>query len=146
MNAVILGDASIVEKLNDWGLAGLRQTRSRLSEAIHRLRLRQKPFPRSQDPKLNPQAFPRPRHVQIHSGDAAALRHFMDFLRRQGVVPIEKIPPRRLIPIEHVVQAFERYLRYERALSDAAVVNYVPFVCKFLADRFGDRPVRLSRL
>jgi len=88
----------------------------------------------------------RPRHLQIRSGDAAALRHFMDFLRRQGVVPIEKIPPRRLIPIEQVVQAFERYLRYERALSDAAVVNYVPFVCKFLADRFGDGPVKLSRL
>jgi integrase/recombinase XerD len=88
----------------------------------------------------------RPRHVQIRSGDAAALRHFMDFLRHQGVVPIEKIPSRRLIPIEQVVQAFERYLRYERGLSDAAVVNYVPFVCKFLADRFGDGPVRLSRL
>jgi integrase/recombinase XerD len=88
----------------------------------------------------------RPRHVQIRSGDAAALRHFMDFLRRQGVVPTEKIPPRRLIPIEQVAQAFEHYLRYERALSDAAVVNYMPFVCNFLADRFGDGPVRLSRL
>ncbi len=86
------------------------------------------------------------RQVQIRSGDAAALRQFMDFLRRQGVVPIEKIPPRRLLPIEQVVQAFERYLRNERALSDAAVVNYVPFVCKFLAGRFGDGPVRLSRL
>jgi len=88
----------------------------------------------------------RPRQMQIRSGDSATLRQFMDFLRRQGVVPIKKIPPRRLIPIEQVVQAFERYLRNERALSDAAVVNYVPFVCKFLADRFGDGPVRLSRL
>jgi site-specific recombinase XerD len=82
----------------------------------------------------------------IRSGDAAALRQFVDFLRRQGVVPIEKIPPRRLNPIEQVVQAFERYLRNERALSDAAVLNYVPFVRKFLADRFDDGPVRLSRL
>jgi integrase/recombinase XerD len=59
----------------------------------------------------------RPRHVQIRRGDAAALRHFMDFLRHQGVVPIEKIPPRRLIPIEQVVQAFERYLRFARYSS-----------------------------
>src|SRR5580693_4091984 len=88
----------------------------------------------------------RPREVMIRSGDAAALRQFVDFLRRQGVVPIEKIPPRRLNPIEQVVQAFERYLRNERALSDAAVLNYVPFVRKFLADRFDDGPVRLSRL
>ena len=88
----------------------------------------------------------RPRHVQIRNGNAAALRQFVDFLRRQGVVPVEKIPLRRLNPIEQVVQAFERYLRNERALSDAAVLNYVPFVGKFLADRFGDGPVRLSRL
>jgi len=92
------------------------------------------------------QYLPSPRHVQIRSGAAAALGQFMDFLRRQGVVPIEKIPLRRLIPIEQVVQAFEHYLRNERALSDATVVNYVPFVCKFLADRFGDGPVMLSRL
>ena len=40
----------------------------------------------------------RPRHVQIRSGDAAALRHFMDFLRRQGAVPVEKIPLRPANP------------------------------------------------
>ena len=88
----------------------------------------------------------RARQMQIRGGDAATLRQFLDFLRRQGVVPIKKIPPRRLIPIERVVQAFARYLRNDRALSDAAVVNYVPFVRKFLAGRFGDGPVRLSRL
>src|SRR6266568_621480 len=87
----------------------------------------------------------RMRHVQIHRGDAAALRQFLDFLRRQGVVPRE-IPPGRLTPIEKVVQAFESYIRNERALSEAAVVNYVPFVRKFLADRFGNGPVRLSHL
>ena len=56
----------------------------------------------------------RARHVQIHRGDAAALRQFIDFLRRQGVVPAEKIPPRRLTPVEQAVHAFERYLRNER--------------------------------
>jgi site-specific recombinase XerD len=88
----------------------------------------------------------RMRHVQIHRGDAAALRQFLDFLRRQDVVPKEKIPPGRLTPIERVVQAFERYIRNERALSEAAVINYVPFVRKFLADRFGNGSVRLSHL
>jgi site-specific recombinase XerD len=62
------------------------------------------------------------------------------------VVSPEKIPPRRLTPVEQAVDAFERYLRNERRLAEAAVVNYVPFIRRFLADRFGDRPVRLSRL
>jgi integrase/recombinase XerD len=88
----------------------------------------------------------RARHVQIHHGDAAALRQFLDFLRRQGVVAREKMPPCRLTPIEQVVQAFERYLRNERMLTEATAINYVPFVRGFLADRFGDRPVMLSRL
>src|SRR5579862_2388504 len=88
----------------------------------------------------------RARHVQIHRGDAAALGQFVGLLRRQGVVPAEKTPSRRLTPIEQAVDRFARYLRNERLLSEAAVVNYVPFVRRFLADRFGDRPVRLSRL
>jgi site-specific recombinase XerD len=84
--------------------------------------------------------------VQIQRGDAAALRQFIDLLQRQGVVPPERIPPCRLTPVEQAVNAFERYLRNERSLGEAAVVNYVPFVRRFLADRFGHRPVRLSRL
>ena len=88
----------------------------------------------------------RARRVQIQRGDAAALRQFIDLLQRQGVVPPERIPPCRLTPVEQAVNAFERYLRNERSLGEAAVVNYVPFVRRFLADRFGHRPVRLSRL
>lgn len=84
--------------------------------------------------------------MQIRRGDAATLRQFIDLLRRQGVVPPEKILPCRLTPVERAADAFARYLRNERALAEAAVVNYVPFVRRFLADRFGDRPVRLSRL
>jgi hypothetical protein len=39
-----------------------------------------------------------------------------------------------------------RYLRGERMLAESSVDSYVPFVRKFLADRFGDGSVRLSRL
>ena len=39
-----------------------------------------------------------------------------------------------------------QYLRDTRALASATVVNYVPFIRGFLTDRFGDGPVRLSRL
>src|SRR5215470_14403300 len=76
----------------------------------------------------------RVRRVQIHRGDAAALRQFIDLLRRLGVVSPEKILPRRLTPVEQVVEAFEQYLRNERALAEATVVHYVPFVRRFLAN------------
>jgi integrase/recombinase XerD len=88
----------------------------------------------------------RARRVKIHRGDAAALGQFLDFLRHQGVVPKEKVFPCRLTPIDKVVQAFEHYIRNERALSEAAVVNYVPFVRQFLADQFGNGPLKLSQL
>jgi integrase/recombinase XerD len=88
----------------------------------------------------------RGRRVQVHNGDAAALRQLIDFLRRHGVIPAEKIPPRRLSPVDQTVQAFEGYLRDERALADTTVVNYAPFIRSFLADRFGHGPVTLSHL
>jgi len=88
----------------------------------------------------------RARRVQIHRGDRAALRQFLDFLRRRGVVRAEKISPPRPTPIEQAVQAFAQYLRCDRALVRATVVNYVPFIRRFLMDRFGGDPVRLSRL
>ena len=88
----------------------------------------------------------RARRVQVHNGDAAALRQLIDFLRCHGVIPAEKIAPRRLSPVDQTVEAFEGYLRDERALADATVVNYVPFIRGFLADRFGHGTVTLSHL
>ena len=88
----------------------------------------------------------RGRHVKIQPSDAATLRQLLGFLRRQGVVPAEKIPPVRLTPAEQAVHEFELYLRNERMLAGRSVDSYVPFVRKFVADRFGDGSVRLSRL
>jgi len=88
----------------------------------------------------------RARRVKVHEGDAAALKQFLGFLRRHGVIPAEKISPRRLTPVEQETQAFERYLGEERALARATCVNYVPFIRRFLIGRFGTGPVTLSRL
>jgi site-specific recombinase XerD len=41
---------------------------------------------------------------------------------------------------------FEVYLRDVRGLARATIVNYVPFVAKFLVGRFGDGPFALSHL
>ena len=88
----------------------------------------------------------RARHVKICRGDAAALRQFIDYLRRQGVIPAEKISSRQPPPVERIVQAFERYLLDERALAPTTADNYAPFVRGFLAGRFGGGPVKLSQL
>jgi integrase/recombinase XerD len=86
------------------------------------------------------------RPAQVRQGDTAALRRLVDFLRDQGVISAEKLAPRRLIPAEQEAQAFERYLRDERLLASATIVNYVPFIRSFLTHRFGHGPVKLSRL
>jgi site-specific recombinase XerD len=88
----------------------------------------------------------RARRVLIHFGDNAALRHLLDFLRCTGVIPIEKISARPLTPAERCAQAYEQYLREARALAEPTIRNYVPLIRGFLKDRFGDEPVRLSRL
>jgi integrase/recombinase XerD len=88
----------------------------------------------------------RARRLRTCRGDDIALGQFLEFLRQQGVTPAEKAPPRRLTPAERCIQGFERYLREERLLSRASLVNYVPFVREFLSERFGNGAVRLSRL
>jgi site-specific recombinase XerD len=88
----------------------------------------------------------RARHVRPSRGDAAALRYLIDFLRRKGAVPAEKISECRLSPIEHCTHAYEQYLREECGLARSTIVNYVPFIRAFLKDRFGDGLATLSRL
>jgi site-specific recombinase XerD len=70
----------------------------------------------------------------------------MGFLRGEGVIANKKIAPRRLTAVESCAESFARHLRDERALARATIVNYVPFIRGFLMNRFGNGPVRLSRL
>lgn len=88
----------------------------------------------------------RGQRVRLHPGDAAALRHLIEFLRREGVIPAEKRSTSRLAPAEQCVQAYEQYLRETRALANATVINYVPCIRDFLKGRFGNGRATLSRL
>ena len=88
----------------------------------------------------------RARRQRICEGDATALKQLLDFLRDRDVIPVEKMRQRRLSPVEQRVHAFERYLREERVLATATIVNYVRFIREFLKDCFGSAPVRLSQL
>lgn len=88
----------------------------------------------------------RARRVRPVQGDAAALNHLLLLLRGHGAIPAEKIPVRRLSPVERCTEAFELYLREVRGLAKATIINYVPFIREFLKDRFGGGPLKLSQL
>ena len=83
----------------------------------------------------------RARHARPSQGDAGALRHLLEFLRSEGVIPAEKISASPLTPAERCTQGYEHHLREARGLANATITNYVPFVRSFL-----DGPVKLSHL
>jgi len=88
----------------------------------------------------------RYRRRRANQGDRAALDHFIEFLRRERMLPAERISAPRPTPAQQCARAYEQYLRKERVLAQATIVNYVPFISRFLKDRFGSGPVKLSRL
>lgn len=88
----------------------------------------------------------RARQLRRCSGDHAALRHLIELLRSKGIISGEKTPVRRLTPVERYAEAYKQYLLEVRALAQPTIINYVPFVCSFLEDRFGRGQVTLSRL
>jgi len=88
----------------------------------------------------------RRQQVRPGPGDTAALRHLLEYLRCEGVIPAEPIAVTRLTATERSVHTYVEYLRDARALASATIKNYAPFIQAFLADRFGAGPVRLARL
>ena len=88
----------------------------------------------------------RVRHVRPNQGDAAALRHLIDFLRNEGVIPSEKISACRPTLVEFYARGFEQYLLEVRALAQPTILSYISFVRRFLDDLFGSGRLKLSRL
>ena len=54
----------------------------------------------------------RARQVRPSQGDAAALRHLLDFLRCEGVIPVEKISVCPLTPAERWTRAERSSITY----------------------------------
>jgi len=87
----------------------------------------------------------RRRQGKRGRGDRATLRRFLDHLRHAGV-----IPARPLVldahPLARLERRYEQYLRMERGLSTDTVRNYLPFVHRFLVERFVGVPLPLGEL
>jgi hypothetical protein len=87
----------------------------------------------------------RARQVRPSLGDAAALRHLLDFLRAEGVMSAQKRAACPRTPAERWAQAYAQHLQHARGLASATIATYVPFIRRFLEERFGDGPVTLSQ-
>lgn len=88
----------------------------------------------------------RHRQRRASGGDVPSLRHFMAYLRGLRAIPPEKTAAIAIVPADGCTRGYEQYLRQDRALCRATIINYVPFVRDFLKDRFGDGAVHLSCL
>lgn len=78
-------------------------------------------------------------------GQPAVIRHFIAHLREKGLSPPAHVQ-RESSPLDALKGRYERYLRLERGLSTACVVNYLPIVHRLLTDRFEAGPPQLSEL
>ena len=78
-------------------------------------------------------------------GDATTVRRFLAHLREQDIVPLPRVLHNDSA-IDQLLRHYETYLRDERGLSPATVVNYIPFVQRFLTERFGKGPLYLDGL
>lgn len=87
---------------------------------------------------------PIPRKMRYQTGDAAALNRLLRLLRQQSLVPPKS--QAALSPRQRVVAEFAHYLIHERRLSQATLVNYQPFVDRFLSEQFNNGKVKLASL
>jgi integrase/recombinase XerD len=88
----------------------------------------------------------RYRRKTLRERDPTYVRHFIEFLRSEQVIPAEEISTRQVTAVDKCVQAYVEYLREERALAKATIYNYFRFTRLFLKDTFGSGPVKLSSI
>ncbi|MBM4319078.1 MAG: integrase [Deltaproteobacteria bacterium] len=87
----------------------------------------------------------RQRQSRLHRNHRPAVRLILEHLQAAGVAP-RREPLQSASPVEQLVGRYEEYLRVERALTEATVVNYRPFVSRFLAERFENQLICLRNL
>ena len=78
-------------------------------------------------------------------GSKAALRMLLEQLQLLGVVA-PAVSETECSAAAQVTDRFARYLREERSLSEATVVNYCPEVTRFISGRFGTGSIDLTKL
>ena len=78
-------------------------------------------------------------------GSHAAVRMLLERLRAAEVVPRADTQDERSEP-ERLAEQFGRYLRKERSLANATVLNYCPVARLFITERFATGSIDLAKL
>lgn len=111
--------------------ASMRQ-RLQLSAALLRwMEARKLPLAELSEPIIVA-ALKQRRRGPVSNSRRRALFHFLEHLRDHGVVPQLESPVRS--PREKLEERYARYLRAERGLVDATIINYRGVVRSFLAE------------
>src|SRR5579864_1073980 len=84
----------------------------------------------------------RAQSRKLRRGDSAALFRLLTMLRPDGS-GVTAPPP---TPAEAALGHFQQYLRQERSLSEATVINYTPVARSFLSERFPKGALHFQRL
>jgi len=84
----------------------------------------------------------RAQSRRLRRGDSAALFRLLAMLRPEGS-GVTAPPP---TPVEAALVRFQHYLRQERSLSEATVINYTPVARSFLSERFPKGAVRCQQI
>jgi site-specific recombinase XerD len=82
---------------------------------------------------------------RVRRGDLRTLQQFLDHLRKGHIVPDRKLVSDKS-PWADILSRYEKHLRSERGLVTVTIINYQPFVRKFLVERFRERPFSLRKL
>jgi site-specific recombinase XerD len=90
--------------------------------------------------------FVKGRNGERHRrGSLKTLTQFLADLRRRNVVA-HRTPIVDESELGKILNRYEDHLRSERGLSTSTVINYRPFIRKFLVKRFGDGPFSFEEL
>lgn len=87
----------------------------------------------------------RRRQGRLHRSHRPAVGRLLEHLRKQGIVPIPERTCERS-PAAVLVRRYEKYLKLERGLAPATILNYRPLVQGFVDERFGDQLLRVGEL
>jgi site-specific recombinase XerD len=80
----------------------------------------------------------------VHSGEAAPLRRLVAMLRKIEVTLAKPPEPRNCQ--QRLTDEYRRYLIQERGLTEATLLNYIPFAEQLLFNRFSNGDLNLAEL
>jgi integrase/recombinase XerD len=76
---------------------------------------------------------------RVHPGNLKTLQQFLDYLRKRGVIYDRKLVCDRS-SLAEILSAYEEYLRSERGLATATILDRKSYARKFLLARFSQGP------